>query len=59
MSGIFKAYDIRGIFPAEINEETAYAIGRAYVTLMPDFVLRKSAQRNTDIQRSMVVESTA
>lgn len=32
MSGIFKAYDIRGIFPAEINEETAYAIGRAYVT---------------------------
>lgn len=31
MSGIFKAYDIRGIFPAELNEETAYAIGRAYV----------------------------
>ena len=31
MSGIFKAYDIRGIFPEEINEEMAYAIGRAYV----------------------------
>ena len=31
MSGIFKAYDIRGIFPAELNEDTAYAIGRAYV----------------------------
>ena len=31
MSGIFKAYDIRGIFPAELNEDMAYAIGRAYI----------------------------
>ena len=31
MSGIFKAYDIRGIYPAEINSETAEAIGRAYI----------------------------
>ena len=28
---IFKAYDIRGIYPTEINEDTAYAIGRATV----------------------------
>lgn len=26
---IFKAYDIRGIYPSEIHEELAYAIGRA------------------------------
>jgi phosphomannomutase len=26
---IFKAYDIRGLYPSEINEEAAYAIGRA------------------------------
>ncbi|MFA6322155.1 MAG: phosphomannomutase/phosphoglucomutase [Candidatus Buchananbacteria bacterium] len=26
---IFKAYDIRGTYPAELNEEAAYAIGRA------------------------------
>ena len=32
MSGIFKAYDIRGIYPADINEDIAYAIGRAYIT---------------------------
>ena len=31
MSGIFKAYDIRGIFPGEINKEMAEYIGRAYV----------------------------
>ncbi len=32
MSGIFKAYDIRGIYPVDINADTAYAIGRAYIT---------------------------
>ncbi|WP_110954034.1 phosphohexomutase domain-containing protein [Anaerosinus massiliensis] len=29
----FKAYDIRGKYPDEINEELAYRIGRAYVEL--------------------------
>ena len=29
---IFKAYDIRGRYPEEINEELAHAIGRAFVT---------------------------
>jgi phosphomannomutase len=28
---VFKAYDIRGIHPAELDEDGAYAIGRAYV----------------------------
>ncbi len=28
---IFKAYDVRGVFPDEINEDTAYAVGRAFV----------------------------
>jgi phosphomannomutase len=28
---IFKSYDIRGVYPAELNEEAAYAIGRAFV----------------------------
>ena len=32
MSGIFKAYDIRGIYPSDINADVAYAIGRAYIT---------------------------
>jgi phosphomannomutase len=30
-SKIFKAYDVRGIFPSELDEAGAYAIGRAYV----------------------------
>lgn len=28
---IFKAYDIRGEYPTEINEDSAYTIGRAFV----------------------------
>lgn len=30
-SVIFKAYDIRGIYPSDINPELAYRIGQAYV----------------------------
>src|SRR5205823_4929637 len=28
---VFKAYDVRGIYPSELDEEGARAIGRAYV----------------------------
>lgn len=31
MSGIFKAYDIRGVYPADINADIAEAIGCAYI----------------------------
>lgn len=29
-SKIFRAYDIRGIYPSQLNEETAYIIGKSY-----------------------------
>jgi phosphomannomutase len=28
---VFKAYDIRGLYPSELDEEGAYAVGRGYV----------------------------
>jgi phosphomannomutase len=28
---VFKAYDVRGVYPDELDEEGAYAIGRSYV----------------------------
>lgn len=34
MAGIFKAYDIRGIYGKDLTEESAYRIGRAYVTFL-------------------------
>jgi len=33
-SKIFKAYDIRGIYPDDLNEEIAYLIGSAYVKFL-------------------------
>ncbi len=32
-ASIFKAYDIRGIVPATLNEEVAEGLGRAFGTL--------------------------
>ncbi len=34
MAGIFKAYDIRGIYGTDLTEEIAYKIGRAFVTFV-------------------------
>jgi len=34
MAGIFKAYDIRGIYGTELTEDVAYRIGRAFVTFL-------------------------
>lgn len=32
--GIFKAYDIRGIYPTDLDEQAAYLIGRAFATFL-------------------------
>jgi len=34
MSNIFKAYDVRGIYPEEINKDNAYKIGFATVKFL-------------------------
>jgi phosphomannomutase len=33
-TSIFKAYDIRGIYPGDLNEDLAYRIGQAYVKII-------------------------
>lgn len=37
-SSIFKAYDIRGIYPSQLDEDSAYKIGRSYAT----FILKEN-----------------
>jgi phosphomannomutase len=34
--GIFKAYDVRGLYPAEIDEDVAYRIGRAFPRVLAE-----------------------
>lgn len=41
-SDIFKAYDIRGIYPTDLNEDDAYSIGRAYASLLSEENLGKN-----------------
>ncbi len=36
MAGIFKAYDVRGTYPDQLDETTAYKIGRAFPNLLTD-----------------------
>jgi phosphomannomutase len=49
--GIFKAYDIRGLYPSEIDEDTTRAIGRGYVTYLQG--------RRIGVSRDMRVSSPA
>ncbi|HSR89283.1 MAG TPA: phosphomannomutase/phosphoglucomutase [Candidatus Udaeobacter sp.] len=39
---IFKAYDIRGVYPSELNEEIAYRVGRAFAELIKKEVAKDS-----------------
>jgi phosphomannomutase len=35
--GIFKAYDVRGLYPGQLDEGLAYRIGRAFARVLADF----------------------
>lgn len=48
---IFKSYDIRGIYPSELNEEQAYLIGRAFA--------RKSGAKKVTVGSDMRLSGPA
>ncbi|MFH1770853.1 MAG: phosphomannomutase/phosphoglucomutase [archaeon] len=47
---IFKAYDVRGKYPEEVNEELAYNIGRAMVILLKakNFLVCRDARKGSE-----------
>ncbi len=50
MAGIFRAYDIRGIYPDDISEDLVYKIGFALVKLFPNverFCVGRDARRSS------------
>ena len=55
---IFKAYDIRGIYPGELNEEVAYLIGKAFVKhLKPDeVVVGRDMRLSSETLRNSLVQ---
>ena len=42
-AGIFKAYDIRGLYGSEMDETTAHAIGRAFARVLAGCAARSRA----------------
>lgn len=54
---IFKAYDIRGIYPDELNEEAAYKIGAAFAVFIkkvsnkekPQIVVGRDNRKSSDV----------
>jgi len=44
MSGIFKAYDVRGIYPSEIDETIARQIGQAFRAVLDDDDIRHGGE---------------
>ena len=34
--GIFKAYDVRGLYGEQIDEEVAYLVGRGFVRVLAE-----------------------
>lgn len=55
---IFKAYDIRGVYPSEINEQAAYNIGRALVayTKAKKVVVGKDKRNSSDSMEEKFVQ---
>jgi len=56
---IFRAYDIRGIYPSELNEKTSYLVGRAFVKFFkktkPNVVIGRDARFSSDfLSKSLI-----
>jgi phosphomannomutase len=58
-AGIFKAYDIRGIYGSEIDETTANAIGRAFVRVLARLREKQPAELRIGLGRDMRLTSPA
>lgn len=52
---IFKAYDIRGIYPSQVDEETAYRVGRAFSQILQ--TENQGKQLNIVVSRDMRLSS--
>ncbi|HYL05607.1 MAG TPA: phosphomannomutase/phosphoglucomutase, partial [Thermoanaerobaculia bacterium] len=61
MSGIFKAYDVRGIYPTEINAEVAHRIGLAFQHVLDesDRELGKTVVVSRDMRLSSPILASA
>ncbi len=50
---IFKSYDVRGVYPSELSDDVAYAIGRTFISLLESERSAGSARTNVVVGRDM------
>ena len=50
---IFKAYDVRGIYPDQIDEEVAYRVGRAFARVLGDMQQKATEDLTVGLGRDM------
>lgn len=58
-TSIFKAYDIRGTYPDQLNEDLAYRIGRALVDVIADLEGKPAGELRLAIGRDMRLSAPA
>ena len=51
--GIFKAYDVRGLYPDQIDAEVAYRVGRAFARVLGDLEGKPTAELRVGLGRDM------
>ena len=55
--GIFKAYDIRGIYGSEMDGDTAYLLGRAFARVLADIRDKPTADLRVGLGRDMRIQA--
>ena len=56
-AGIFKAYDLRGLYGAEMDGETAYLVGRAFARVLAGLRGKPAGELRVGLGRDMRIES--
>src|ERR671930_819747 len=52
-AGIFKAYDVRGIYPDQLDEDIAYRVGRAFARVIADMEDTRPSELELAVGRDM------
>jgi phosphomannomutase len=58
-AGIFKAYDVRGLYGSQIDETTAYAIGRGFARVLADMYDTEPSKLRLALGRDMRLTAPA
>jgi len=58
-AGIFKAYDIRGLYGSEMDESTAHAIGRAFARVLARLRGKQTSELRVGLGRDMRLTAPA